>query len=47
VTNMQTRASLIRAELRATAGANGQGTRLELVLPAGAEHTPPIEEAAE
>ena len=36
LTNMQTRASLIQAELRATVGANGQGTRLELVLPAHA-----------
>jgi signal transduction histidine kinase len=34
LTNMQTRASLIKADLRATVGANGQGTRLELVLPA-------------
>lgn len=38
LTNMQTRASLIRADLRATPGANGQGTRLELVLP---ENFPP------
>jgi signal transduction histidine kinase len=37
LTNMQTRASLIEAELRATVGANGQGTRLELILPARAE----------
>ena len=34
LTNMQTRASLIRAELRATVGARGMGTRLELMLPA-------------
>lgn len=33
LTNMQTRASLIQAELRATVGTNGQGTRLQLVLP--------------
>ncbi len=34
LTNMQTRASLIQADLRATVGAKGQGTRLQLVLPA-------------
>lgn len=33
--NMQTRASLIRAELRVTSGEGGQGTRLALLLPAG------------
>ena len=33
LTNMQTRASLIQAELRATVGAKGQGTRLQLVRP--------------
>ena len=46
LTNMQTRASLIQAELRATVGANGQGTRLELVLPAHAASAkaPPVEE---
>ncbi len=31
--NMFTRASLIRAELKATPGRNGRGTRLELLLP--------------
>jgi signal transduction histidine kinase len=45
LTNMQTRASLIQAELRATVGANGQGTRLELVLPAhAASAKAPVEE---
>jgi signal transduction histidine kinase len=45
LTNMQTRASLIQAELRATVGANGQGTRLELVLPADtANARAPVEE---
>jgi signal transduction histidine kinase len=32
LSNMQTRASLIRADLRATPGEAGQGTRLELSL---------------
>lgn len=48
MTNMQTRASLIRAELRATAGTDGQGTRLELIVPAGAGQAPATgEERAE
>ena len=37
MSNMHTRASLIRAELTATAGENGRGTCLRIVLPAG-EH---------
>lgn len=45
LTNMQTRASLIQAELRATVGANGRGTRLELVLPSGTGNAKlPVEE---
>jgi signal transduction histidine kinase len=42
LSNMFTRASLIRAELRATAGQDGKGTRLELLLPIS---TPPLESA--
>lgn len=44
LTNMQTRASLIQADLRAKVGANGQGTRLELVIPAQMDTKVPMED---
>jgi signal transduction histidine kinase len=38
LSNMQTRASLIQAELRVAVGEAGQGTRLELLLPSNMDH---------
>ena len=39
LSNMSTRASLIRAEFKATAGDKGKGTRLELMLPTAPTQT--------
>ena len=47
LTNMMTRASLIRADFKARNGENGKGTRLELTLPLSPDETEPVPEKAD